>query len=393
MKKIYIILFAYATCWYSCKEEGNIYYLDPNAPAPKQVSDLNVKNTPGGAIIAYKIPDDENLSYVEAVYEIQPGVFREARSSYYTDTLKLEGFGEARSYQIKIYSVGRNEKKSDPLLLEVNPLTPPVKTVFETLTLGATFGGVTVTFTNDTQAKLAIFVLADDTTKQKPWVPVAAFYSAAVDGEFSARGLDPKEREFAVYIRDRWGNKSDTLTMKLTPLYEEQIPKFPFKALHLPGDFWEGLSATSLVERIWDGVANGMDCFIAKDRVTLPQWFTVDMNQTVIFSRMKIFQRTNYPYNEAWVKTFEIWGSNNPDADGGWDNWELLGKFDSRTPSGSVWPNYTADDMVYQRAGEDFTFDQPLPAVRYMRFKVLDNYGGANPYQLCEFTFWGQIVQ
>jgi hypothetical protein len=48
--------------------------------------------------------------------------------------------------------------------------------------------------------------------------------------------------------------------------------------------------------------------------------------------------------------------------------------------------------MDYQRAGEDFTFDQPLPAIRYLRFQVTDTYGGGK-YQLSELTFWGQLVQ
>jgi hypothetical protein len=391
MKKFlyYLIVLVCTASWYSCNEEGNIYYLDSYTPAPEQVSDLQVVNTPGGAIITYKIPKDNKLSYVKAVYEIQPGVFREAKSSFYKDTLALVGFGDTLSHQVEIYSVGRNEKASTPLSVKVKPLIPPVESVFETLTLEATFGGINIKFNNESRADLAIFVMMMDTIGQHSWIPLTTYYNAVQNGDFSFRGLKPEERDFAVCIRDRWNNRSDTLIKTLIPLYEELVPKNKWKALHLTGDFWKSPSTSTSLEKAWNDDLT--DVFETIDQVTLPQWFTIDLNQTVIFNRMKLFQRVSYPYSSVWVKAFEIWGTNNYDSDGGWNNWELLGKFDSRTPSGSVWPNYTADDMEYQKAGEDFTFPQPIPAVRYIRVKVLDTYGGTGQIKIGELTFWGQI--
>lgn len=395
MKRIiyYLVVFSCVVGWYSCKEGNVIYYLDSSAPAPEQVSNLKVVSTPGGAVITYDIPKDKNLAYVKAVYEIQTGVFREAKSSYYRDTLDLIGFGDTLIHKVEIYSIGRNEKASEPVSVDVKPLTPPVESVFETVTFDATFGGVIVTFNNNFQADLAIVVMAD-TTEQHSWVPVKTYYTAAADGYFTVRGFEPEEYKFAIYIRDRWNNKSDTLIKMLTPLYEELIPKSPFKALHLPGDFWAPTKSSLPLENLWDDIINvSGNVFASKDYLTLPQWFTVDLGQTIIFSRVKFFQRTPLPYNSIWVKSFEVWGTNSYDPGGSWDNWERLGKFDSRIPSCSVWPDYTSDDMVYQKAGEDFTFTQPLTAVRYIRFKILDTYGGQAQYQFSEFTFWGQIIK
>ena len=391
MKKFlyYLIVFVYTASWYSCNEEGNIYYFDSYTPAPEQVSDLQVVNTPGGAIITYKIPKDNKLSYVKAVYEIQPGVFREAKSSFYKDTLALVGFGDTLSHQVKIYSVGRNEKASTPLSVKVKPLIPPVKSVFETLTVEATFGGINIKFNNESRADLATFVMMMDTTGQHSWIPLTTYYNAVQNGDFSFRGLNPEERDFAVCIRDRWNNKSDTLIKTLIPLYEELVSKNNWKALHLTGDFWKELDKNAKIENLWNDKLG--DIFATIDFQSLPQWFTIDLNQPVLLSRMKLFQRVSYPYSNNWVKAFEIWGTNNYDSDGGWKNWELLGKFDSRIPSGSVWPNYTDDDMEYQKAGEDFTFPQPSPAVRYIRVKVMDTYGGTGQYTIGELTFWGQL--
>ncbi len=393
MKKLFYSIAALiiTASLYSCKKMEDAY-IDVNAPAPAQVSGLKTINTPGGAIITYKLPVDPNLSYVKAVYEIQPGVFKEAKSSYYTDTLSIEGFGDTLSHEVKIYSVGKNEKQSESLSLTVNPLTPPVKTVFETLTLESTFGGVSVSFKNITQANIAIYLMVD-TTGQGTWAPVTTYYTGALQGEFAARGFEPVERKFAVYIEDHWNNKSDTLFEVLTPMYEQLVPHSLFKAVHLPGDFWQSVTTSYPLEHAFDGIANvSENIFATIDNISQPQWFTVDLGQKVIFSRMKLYQRTSYPYNAVWVKSFEIWGSNAPNPDGSWDSWQKLGAFEAVKPSGLPQSQYTAADMDYEKAGEDYNFPQPAPFVRYIRFKMTNSYAGTGRYQLGELTFWGQIV-
>ncbi len=102
-KNLYTIMAtAFTVLLLQCKKEGRVDHIDPNAPAPAQVSAVKSESVPGGAIVTYKIPGDPNLSYVKAVYEIQPGVFREGRSSFYTDTIKLDGFGDTSIYKVKI---------------------------------------------------------------------------------------------------------------------------------------------------------------------------------------------------------------------------------------------------------------------------------------------------
>ena len=393
MKKLqyFISILLFAALSINCKKEINAY-IDANAPAPAQVSDIKVEATPGGAIITYKIPIDLNLSYVKAVYEIQPGVFREAKSSYYTDTLALVGFGDTLSHVVKLYSIGKNEKVSEVVSITVKPLISPVSSVFKSLTLDATFSGVRVSFQNSSQADLSIVVLVDSTGLNK-WSPVTTYYSKALDGTFYGRGAFPAtEKRFAVFVRDRWNNKSDTLIKSLTPFAEQLISKVPFKIYKLPNDSWQGATAAYNVEKLWDGIVNvSENVFATVDNVKLPQWITVDLGQSVVFSRMKIYQRTSYPYNGVWVKQFAIWGSNAPDADGGWKNWQSLGKFKSVKPSGLPDPQYTANDMAFVVAGEDFNFDGSIPAVRYIRFVMEDSRQGIGKYQLGEFTFWGVV--
>jgi hypothetical protein len=201
---------------------------------------------------------------------------------------------------------------------------------------------------------------------------------------------------FKVYLRDRWNNKSDTLTAQLTPLFEEIVPK-PFLSVNLPGDTNAPVATGYNVEQMWNGIL-GTGIFASPWTSNIPQWFTFDLKQKVVISRLKEHQRAaNYTYTGSNVKSFELWGSTNPDTDGGWKNWSLLGTFKSLKPSGLPLGQITAEDYAYGYTnGEDFELDSDLfPAakqeVRYLRFKTTETYGGGTQVTICEITFWGQI--
>ncbi|RZM30406.1 MAG: DUF4959 domain-containing protein [Pedobacter sp.] len=388
---IYIGLLIINISIFGCSKSERLDYLDENQPAPAQVSGVVVNATPGGAIINYRLPDDRNLSYVKAVYEIQPGVFRERRSSRYHDTLSLEGFGSVADQQVKLYSVGRNEKLSDPVLVTVKPLTPPVLSVFETADMTATFGGVKVTFDNISRANLAVVVIAD-TSGKNTWAPITTFFTSIEKGNYAARGMSNVERKVGLFIKDRWGNVSDTLIKTMTPLPEQFIPKNNFKLVKLPTDTWQN-TFNYTIDKIWNGVTNNPeDVFIVSATYPVPQWFTIDLGLSATFSRMKVYQRARYPYIAPMIKTFEIYGSNNPDAGGGWGTWQLLGTFTSVKPSGLPFGQTNTEDVDYAVInGEDFDFDGTMAPVRYIRFKTLDTWAAGGGVQTSEISFWGQV--
>lgn len=143
----------------SCKEEGRVDFIDDTAPAPGQVTNVTIDNRPGGAVLKYTLPEDKNLLYIRAEYEIKPGVVRETKSSYFKDSLVLEGFGTPDTYNVKLYSVGKNEKESAPFIAQINPTTAPVQ--LATKKFRDTFGGVAIDFENPEKANLAIVLMAD----------------------------------------------------------------------------------------------------------------------------------------------------------------------------------------------------------------------------------------
>jgi hypothetical protein len=392
MKQIIYCLFAVIMlfAWHGCAKEDRLDHLDANAPAPAPVTNARYTAIPGGAYVTYDIPRDPNLAYVKAVFEIAPGIVREAKSSYYTDTLKLDGYGDTSLHEVMLYSVGRNEKSAEPVKLQIKPLTPPVYTAFDSLVLEPAFGGVKIRFKNPNEGNLAI-VLISDTTNNGIWSPITTFYAKAPKGVFSFRGLPSKERKYAIYLRDRWNNKSDTLVRTLTPLFEEKVPK-PFKALILPTDETIPVESQYPMDRMWDDKVD-QGIFATRHSSSTPQWFTIDLQKKVVISRMKMHQRgENYTYTGSNVKSFELWGSNDPDANGGWTQWTLLGTFQSYKPSGLPPGQVTAEDRDYGHTkGEDFDMpDIPAP-YRYLRFKTTATYGGGPQITIAELSFWGQL--
>src|SRR5690606_9340925 len=67
----------------ACEEDTRLNQIDSAVPAPGVVSNVSVKNVPGGAVLQYQIPADKNLLYVKAVYTTNTGAVRESKASYY----------------------------------------------------------------------------------------------------------------------------------------------------------------------------------------------------------------------------------------------------------------------------------------------------------------------
>lgn len=375
-----------------CTKGDRLDHMVSSTDAPQQISNIKVAEAPGAATITYSLPNDPNLSYVKAVYEISAGVFREAKSSRYTDTLRLVGFGDVRGHEVKIYSVGKNEKASAPVVISVTPQIPPVRSVYETLAMIPTFGGVNLKFENETKAELVISLLVDS-VGNNIWVPVTEFYTGASIGSFSVRGFDIKKRKFAVVLKDRWNNRSDTLVKEISPLFEKLLDRTKMKGLMLPNDAVV-LGPSNTVDKLFDGKFGGVDPYGTTNASVFPQWFTIDLGQKAVLSRFKSFQRpAPFSYGLSAVKVFELYGSNNPGTDGSWTNWQLLGKFNSFKPSGLPYGQINDSDVNYAATkGEDFDFNELMPPYRYIRFKTLETYDMSGQVAIVEMSFWGETA-
>jgi hypothetical protein len=398
-----------------CKEEGRLDHIDDSTPAPARVTDVQVTNTPGGALIRYKIPNDKNLLGVKVVYT-RNGEVCESKASKYIDSLVVEGFGDTAPQEAQLYSVGMNEKLSEPVPVSINPLTPPVRTV--KFDIEASFGGVVASLDeNYSKANLALVLLMDtlySSGTKRQWMQVQTFHTESAARKFSRRGLPAKAIDFALYVHDRWGNMSDTVYRTLTPVEEVKLPKGTFRNMALPSDYFQPAEGNNnyRMENLWNGVeSNSSAIYASQFAAPMPSWVTIDMGYTASISRIQKWPRSNYElYSGSAPRTFELWGSNNPNLDGSWDDsWILLGEFEQFKPSGygegrEIGP-ITDEDRVYWYEKTEFelspTDNAPNPhiPVSYLRLKFTASYTtyGTEAVQgqiiIAELTFWGQLKQ
>lgn len=367
--------------------------LEENGNAPGIISNTNVENLPGAANIFYSLPDDGDVLYVAAEFEIRPGVKKEEKSSLYKSFVFLEGFADTLEHKVSLTVVSKSEKRSTPVIVTVKPLLPPYIATFRSLVVNDDWGGLNVAYTNTQKADLTIITLTDTTDNK--FEGVDNYYTKLPGGSYSIRGYDSSERRFGFCVKDRWGNVSDTMIQKLHPLYEVALDKSKFSPVPLPGDVagetnWGDMT----LHMMWDGSKDGWDMWHSKSHA-VPMWFTFDLGVTAQLSRATLWQRQDdesYMYAQNNVKSFEIWGATSPNPDGSWDaSWTKLIAYTIVKPSGSPVGTVTQDDIDAIKAGHEMNIPLIAPRVRYIRVKITETWQtGASAANIAEMSFWGQ---
>ncbi|UYQ92496.1 DUF5000 domain-containing lipoprotein [Chitinophaga horti] len=392
--KYWLILFA--AFLFACKEE-TLEPLNEGGDAPQLVSDVKAVGFAGKVELTYALPKDPNLFYVKAEYEIRPGKKMEAIATYYNNTLTLEGFGDTTERTVKLYSVSRSEVKSAPVAVKVKPLQPPVKKTFASLHFDADFGGISVSFLNEDSANVVIGVLTKDSLGAV--VPADMYYTSQKKGTFSARGFDAKPRWFGVYVRDRWTNLSDTSWKQLTPMHEQMLNKSLFRAMKLAGD--ANLHGNMQMSTLWNNVITGGSATLLSWLRTangsgVPHMITFDLGVKAKLSRFQFIPRgaideQNLLYAAGDPRLFEIWGTNEPSADGSLTSWTKLSDCEVIKPSGLPIGTQSNDDILAAQAGREFKMPLDIPAVRYIRLRILQTWGNSDYMWMAEATLYGEI--
>lgn len=383
-----------------CSEDFN-QPIEKNSNAPGKISVTNIENLPGSAVLTYTLPNDPDLLYVMATY-IQNGTVREFKASYYTNTIKLEGFGREADYQVDLFAVNRSEKRSEIISVTVRPTRPPVMEVYETMQYKATFGGVTLSYENKSGAFIAVGVLTAN-SEGELYEPYTS-YSNRPEVKFSVRGFETQERKFGIYARDKWGNSTDTSYFSITPLYEMPLDKSLFKELRLPGDAdptaWGGQ-----LRYIWDGRAFGDNegewgLHTGNVATGKPTYVSFDLGQEAILSRFKLWviMDDKHMYNDVSPRRYEVWGRSeqiNPTTDNGdfYPNWFKMCEIENSKPSGLPQGTLTDEDRTAARAGDEYVFEETQFNVRYIRIVSNLNWNGNTNMCFSEVSFWATEIK
>lgn len=418
------LAFVFAACEDGANEYGRLDNLDESIPAPSAVivDQDGIVPTSGGAIIPFSIPDDDNIAGVCAKYW-RNGEEIVTKVSRYVNSIEVAGFADTKERTISVSSFNVNGVSSPEVDVKITPLEPAVK--LAKLLLFQSFGGIKVRVEGNTpKADLTIVLLKDkdvsDLDKpasQTKWEDLTVLFTAAKEITLSRRGIAPEEALFGAYIRDRWGNISDTVRAVLTPLEEVKLDRLLFKKANVADDNMEPSSGSYPFTALWDGYnddGKGRYLFDSMSQ-DMPGWFTIDLGVKAKLSHIQIWHRgLDYvPYAQAHPREYEFWGSSNPTGEvmegneHGFDNsWVKLGRFEQLKPSGyeadgSV-GTITQDDLQYWMGGCDFElnneeFEHAFDEIRYLRVVILNTFSsyefhGPSKVQLGEIIPYGQVL-
>ncbi len=399
INKLLSVTFAAAALWVAgCDDNDN----NGGSGAPEKVTDVTFIPQSGGGYFLYKYPDSENFLYTRAEYIIDSGEKISKTASCYSDTLFIEGFGSVKEYEVKIYSVGRDNVTSEPVVMKVTPLPTATETILNTLNIKSGFSSIVVGWENKTQANITAYVTIKIDGKEATKVQA----SNLKKDNFSIDNLEGKPYTVSAYLKDNYGNTSSVKELgSITPKEDYELEKTGWSFLsdaRLYGNKWD----TSIkdedsqkplpeyqntwtydslrnaaktyfegrVEKLWNGVIDNADLlnldYCHTGPLSFPFSYYIDLGKTVQASRTRIWQR-DYG-NQFWggqnCKTFEYYISNDDDPSDGITGWEYVGRYTVVKPSDATVANLEA------RAGHEFILypDDPqfTKPFRYLRYKM-----------------------
>jgi hypothetical protein len=415
---------------------------DSDAPAP--VTNLQVENLNGGAKIIYDLPADDDLLGVKAIYSLDDGIVRESFASAARDSIILEGYGTTGQYTVTLYAIDKSRNESEPVSVTIEPMTPPVDLLRQTLQAQQAFGGVFLSWENTFGKEMAITLyVADSTGFMQPY---DIYYSNAENGSTTFRGFDDTEWNFRIEVRDRWNNYAVPLDTAITPLKEVEIfgrekNGVPiWRAYGMENELYKYMGNIPCPDGYWytftDGVGYGpyyqlinwtTHYFTGVEQTHFcPYYLMIDMQKLASYSRFKFWLANRSPIGSATCPiVFSLWGTNNPkpvniaagqianlqywtewktivgvevNGTGEWMNdWEKLGEYRLVYPSGMtkyVAGQVTAEDQIFIQDGFEFDIDpaMTMKPFRYLRFKV-DETNLNEQWMLPELQFWGNFVE
>jgi len=378
----------------ACKEEPISEHLKDKI-APASVTNVKAEPSAGGAVISYNLPNENDISYVLCEYTSSSGEKKVTRSSIYQNFITVEGLVEVKQTDFLLFLVDHSENRSQPYKGSFVPKEPNFKTVFETIEMEADFSGVLFKWKNENKDLLGFFLYA--VNDEGKWEEKSLSFSSKPIDKRSLRGFDTKPRKFGLQIMDRFGNRTDTLILEATPLFEKMLDKKKFKDGYLLGDN-NSVSGSRPLSNVWDGNVNVIWHTDPTKPFIMPQTFTIDLGVTAQLSRLMLWNRLDYSFTQHNPRYIEVWGSDKLSHDRldpywqtqDWKNeWTLLGDFEEVKPSGLPVGQTTNEDKAVEQAGFEFIFESGVGKMRYLRFVIKDTWQKTNAIHFAELSIFG----
>jgi hypothetical protein len=381
----------------SCSEK-ELTPISASTGKPESVTVLDVDPVPGGAVITFRIPENEDILAVKAVYTLTNGRKMEATTSFYDNILEIAGYNDIQSHEAILYSINRAQEYSDPQSVPFTPLESSLSKTAKSIAIVSDFGGANFSWRNEDGESLSFEFLAENGNDMQT---VRLLTSTLDSLSYTIRGYEPKPTKFGVIVSDNYGNVTDMISPAETivPIYEQKFDKSIQRIRILSGDVsmsnWEGRNEAIIDDDVntFGHSPNGPSGTIGGAS------FTLDLGKMAKVSRFLYYQRGGGGryYRAGNARFFEVYAyTGNPaddDPSGDWNQWEKVTDCEMIKPSNSPGSTVTDEDELAAIDGHEFSIPLSLSSVRYLRFRVVSVWAnwddGSNYWHPAEITTYG----
>jgi hypothetical protein len=397
MKTVYfymIVMAAFLTV--SCTEK-ELAPISASTGKPENVTVLDVSPVPGGAVITFRIPENDDILAVKAVYTLSNGRTMEATTSFYDNVLEIAGYNDTLRHEAVLYSINRAQEYSDPQNVPFTPLESPLSKTAKSIAIIPDFGGANFSWRNEDAENLSFEFLAEN---EKNEMQTVRLLTSTLDSlSYTIRGYEPKPTKFGIIVSDNYGNETEMISPAETivPIFEQKFDKSIQRVRVLSGDVsmtnWEGRDIFIIDEDVstFGHSPNGPNGQIAGSS------FTLDLGKMAKVSRFVLYQRSDgsryyYAGNPRFFEVYTYTGESVDDdsPDGDLSKWQKIITCEIVKPSNSPDRTVTDEDELAAINGHEFTIPLSLPSLRYLRFRVLSVWqASANYWHPAEITAYG----
>ena len=170
---------------------------DLNADKPMPITNAWFKPILGGCIIYYDLPNDEGIHSVNAEYTLSTGQKITRASSFYTDSIIIDGFNDTYEHEVKLFSVNFDGVFSDPYIVNISTLGSQLNEIAQTFKISPNFSSAKLTWNNETGIYTQIVL--EITIKDKTVVQTEYKMNEGKD-EMWIRNLTDEEYSFVAYV-------------------------------------------------------------------------------------------------------------------------------------------------------------------------------------------------
>lgn len=393
----FVLLVILTALGFNCSNDDDSRDTTP----PGIISITEITPTNGGGIITYDLPNDDDISYVKAVYTNSLGNEVSKVSSEYNNTIEIFGLNQTTPVDVLLSVFDESNNESSKVPISFTPLESFIFLVQESISVNADFGGVNINWENIEEKTVFVYVHINDGNSEE----IRILSSKKMNENIFVGGLDAIPYEISTKVEDFNGNITSIESKgNYTPIFEEVIAKDSWSLianLSINGNAYEGETVN-----FWDDVVDTVETdadnsyfIINRDdnggALNFPMDIVIDLNKNVQVRRFKVWQRAfwyqgptpvqPYYYQSENLKTFDLYSSNDKNT------WELLGQFDIGfgDSNGDGTGSILSEKIDEATNGHDFILDAVSEPFRYLKFSITSNYGSTRFCHGSEITLYG----